>query len=135
MGAWGHGNFDNDGALDLLYSLETNGLQEVTHSIQIVLNGDGYVDVDDASMAIAAGEVVALLRDKPAESIPESLSQWHKTHNDAADAVLVTQAVQAIEKVLANSELRDLWEEADEDFENWQQAVNELRTRLKSITA
>ena len=41
----------------------------------------------------------------------------------------------AVEKVLADSELRELWGDAGDLFADWQAAVNELLTRLKSISA
>lgn len=136
MGAWGHGNFENDAALDFIYFLDRHeSISEIESALQAVVNIEGYLDADYASCALAAGEAVALLRGKPAESLPENLIQWHQKHNYSADDALVKQAIQAVEKVLADSELRELWSDAEALFEEWKQAVNELLKRLKSLSA
>lgn len=136
MGAWGHGNFDNDAALDFIYFLDRHeGISEIESAVQAVVNNEGYLDADYASCALAAGEAVALIRGKPAKSLPEYLVKWHQKHNYSVDGALVEQTIQAVEKVLAESELRDLWSDADTLFEDWKQAVNELLERLKSISA
>src|SRR5688572_11223213 len=107
MGAWDIGAFENDGALDwldvLLYGTD---LSPISNAFQLVLENDEYIEVDDAQAAVAACEVVALLRGTPAKTLPENLVKWNQTHRLAVDQPLVEQAVQSLEKVYADSELR-----------------------------
>jgi hypothetical protein len=135
MGAWDSGNFDNDNALDLIIEVvDRGGLKAVEAAFDAILNLDDYIDVDFGSEAIAAGEVVAMLRGKPAASIPDNLAEWHQVHQLSANDALTAKAILAVEKAFADegkSELRELWEDSPE-FQTVQANIMDLLSRLRS---
>jgi len=137
MGAWDEGNFDNDDAMDFLIRLtEQDSLQPVEESLDAILAVDGYIDVDYGGEAVAAAEVVAMLRGKPASVMPESLATWHQTHQLGVDDALTTKAILAVEKATTDpkiSELAGLWEEGGEEFHaSWYSHITDLLKRLQS---
>ena len=68
MGAWGTGNFENDTALDWVWSLEeSKDLSLVEDAISDVLNSGDCLDADLGCAGLAAAEVVAALRNKPVD--------------------------------------------------------------------
>lgn len=130
MGAWGYGNFDNDTVLDWIGDLvETEGLELISEFIEMVLD-DGDLDADTASSAIGAIEVLAALHNRPAteQHDDEDLEEWIEQHKGQG-ANLLEVAQKALRKILAESELKDLWEET-EHYEDWVNAVKELENRL-----
>lgn len=137
MGAWDSGNFDNDSAVDFIYTLD-NDLTPVQNVVATILNTqqqhNGYIDADDASEALAAGEVVALLKGKPAPEVPDGLLQWHQQHGHiVVDDQLLDETIHAVKYVLQDSELRELWEEGgDTLLEEWSGHVRDLIQRLES---
>jgi hypothetical protein len=136
MGAWGDGSFDNDDAADWLIDLVSGDtLEPVLVAFDEVLTGEGYVEEDSGFMIIAAGEVVALLRGKPGQDLPEHLIAWHDEHHLPVDDTLAQQAIQAVQMVHDASELRDFWEESPEDFQVWEQGVKDLLSRLQASIA
>ena len=134
MGTWDNGHFDNDGALDFLDRLTTQDtLTPLEEAFDAILSVDDYIDVDYGEEAVAAAEVVALLMRKPAESLPDSLTEWHKSHPLKADDGLTAKAIQAVEKVMDPevSEFRQLREEGDE-LPGWHENIIDLLNRLRS---
>ena len=134
MGAWGMGSFENDGALGLLADVvHGDNLIPVKESFEAVLANEDYIEVDEAQEAVAAGEVLALLLKRPGANLPERLTTWATAHPLRVDDALHAQAVTAVEKVYAASEMRELWEETP-DFGAWETAVQDLLTRLKTVS-
>lgn len=130
MGAWGYGNLENDTVLDWVADLlETEDTSLITESIEMVLDDSAYLDADTATIAIGAIEILAALHDKPgAEEYDEELAEWIGEHKGQGTNLL-RQARDALDKILSDSELKDLWEESD-DFENWVTTINALKNRL-----
>ena len=64
MGAWGHGSFENDTALDWLADFEGEGADTVLVAIADIANADAEedIDVDRACVALAATEIIAALK-------------------------------------------------------------------------
>ena len=142
MGAWGAGNFENDMALDFVYMLQnTDDLKLIENVADRILNTDltddhNYLDADDATEIIVAGEVIALLEGKPASKLPEDLTDWQQKHTLTVAPELRQRVLQALKLAFADSELRELWEEGgveSEDFLEWEANVNELIIRLESL--
>lgn len=137
MGTWGDGNFDNDGALDLTIRLTSqNTLTPIEEAFDAILSLDGYIDVDYGEEAVAAAEAVALFRGKPAESLPNSLLEWHGSNQLTVDDALTAKAIQAVEKAIdpGLSEFRQLREDGQNSSDNWYGRVNavNLLERLRS---
>lgn len=130
MGAWGIGNFDNDDASDWVWELEdAASLAPVQAAFAAVIAADQYLESPDASIGLAAAEVVAASCGNPPADLPESVSQVVAKLEAPAGNELVARARTVVEKIGANSELRELWEETDE-FEKWQDNLAGLLRRL-----
>ncbi|MGY0653098.1 DUF4259 domain-containing protein [Luteimonas sp. A537] len=138
MGAWGNGSFDNDDAADFLADFladvtDSSDLALIGEIFATVLGAEEYLEAPDASQAIAAAEIVAAAagRATPAALEEEELSEWLARVKPAVDPSLVQQAVQVLDRVIGeNSELRELWEEADE-LSDWEATVVALRSQLQ----
>lgn len=131
MGTWGHGTFQNDDALDLLDDVTDGGdeaMLRATLDTAIEQAGES-LEAPEGSSALAAAEIVAALRGRPAADLPDEAVDWVRGR-PAPDDMLVARARQAVDAVLTDSELRDLWMEADE-LPGWQATVEELRERLR----
>jgi hypothetical protein len=138
MGAWGCGSFENDDALDWVIELEqTKDLSVIVHALDEIISGIGdYLDATDCANALAAAETVAGLAGRPGPALPEEITHWvSERHAEAAqdrqivDETARYQARRAINAVLSESELKELWEETD-DFEHWKATVTDLLERL-----
>ncbi|MEQ1784603.1 MAG: DUF4259 domain-containing protein [Hyphomonadaceae bacterium] len=130
MGAWSHTSFGNDDAGDFLYEVEASGMDAVTTALEAIEQtpADGYIEAPSAWSALAAAELLAAANGKPPEDFPEEaravLAQIK------SDAALRARAAVAVQRVLAASELKELWEESD-SFADWAADVTHLIGRLK----
>ncbi|MFK8052803.1 MAG: DUF4259 domain-containing protein [Woeseiaceae bacterium] len=133
MGAWGHGNFDNDAAGDWGYALEErDDLSFVQETIDAVF-AEAYIDADVACEAIAAIEVVARLKGQSGTSnaYTEAVDNWVKAHPVEVSAELIDQSTRALALLQGeSSELAELWAESD-DEDAWRQEIDALSARLK----
>ncbi len=135
MGAWDYDTFDNDTACDWSYELENaEDLDCVRDALNGVLEtGDEYLDSDEASIGLAACEVIARLKGNwgKRNSFTETVDAWVESHPQTPPAELVAEALRVIDRVRAEpSELLELWEEAGAS--EWRAAVDNLRSRVES---
>jgi hypothetical protein len=133
MGAWGTLAFDNDTACDWVYDLEAvHDLSLVESALnQVMTTTDEYLDSEDACGALAVCEVIALLRNQPGDknSHTDSVDAWVAGHPLVPSVELLALASAAIDRILGgDSELRELWDEADGD--EWRGGLEDLRRRL-----
>lgn len=134
MGTWSVDPFGNDDAADWAYGLEeADDLGPIEEAIDAVLSvGDDYLEAPEASVAIAAIEVLARLGGNSGErtSYTEIADKWVADHPLKPSVELVDKAQAAIARILAeNSELVELWQESDE-YDAWQASVDDLRVRV-----
>lgn len=109
MGAWGAGGFENDTALDFAAAVES-----VDDLVAAFASEPGEkVDADAACMIIAAAECVAAMLGRPADDIPEDLAERLKGFGKP-DAALLETTRNHVSLVIADSELSELWAEADD---------------------
>ena len=128
MGAWGAGNFENDDALDWLAVLQAEGLPAAGAAIQDVLTlADDYLEAPTCCAALAAAEVIAALRGRPASRLLDELVEWLGRVSGDPGEELTTNARNAVDAIRRSSELRELWE----DDEEWKQEVDGLYARLQ----
>jgi len=128
MGAWGAGNFENDDALDWLAVLQAEGLPAAGAAIQDVLTlADDYLEAPTCCAALAAAEVIAALRGRPASRLPDELVEWLGRVSGDPGEQLARNARNAVDAIRRSSELRELWE----DDEEWKQEVDGLYARLQ----
>ncbi|MBH5317776.1 DUF4259 domain-containing protein [Paenibacillus sp. GSMTC-2017] len=129
MGAWGHGNLENDTVLDWVVDLlEAQDLELISEAIEMVHDGK-YIDADTASIALGAIDILAAMHNKPGqEGYEEDLEEWISQHKGQGTELLLP-AKKALGKILIDSELKELWEETD-SFDEWVLTINELEGRL-----
>lgn len=129
MGAWGYGNLENDTVLDWIVELiETDDLNLISEAFKMVLE-DNYLDADTSFIAIGAIEVLAALLNKPLNEIyDEDLELWINQHKGQGKDLLVI-AQRALNKILTESELKELWQETD-NYDNWIMTLKELEKRI-----
>jgi hypothetical protein len=130
MGAWSHTSFGNDDALDFITEVEEDGEPAIANAFEVVnfLKPDDYLEAPDASVALAAAELVAARRGKPPADFPPQAAEVVARIND--HRTLSEGAVKAVKRVLDYSELKDLWAESQE-FDKWRADVHDLLERLK----
>lgn len=134
MGTWGAGNFENDTALDWVWKLqESADLAVVEAAIADVLDCSDDLDADLGSIGLAAAEVVAALRGKPAAELPEEVAHWVGLHSMIPCDALVRDCLAAVHKIRNDdiSELKELWEEEGDLPLEWYAVLGNLAARLQ----
>jgi hypothetical protein len=78
MGAWGHSAFENDDALDWVAELEAAEDTSILMTVfEAVLEADeDYIEIPEASITIAAAEVVTALLGQADPSLPQEVQAW-----------------------------------------------------------
>lgn len=137
MGTWSTGSFDNDDASDFLVRLQSRGTDAVRNALEEVAGRDAqdYVQVDSAAAAIAAAEIVAAARDGQVSQLPETAQEWLDEHRESVAAPsMQALARRAVERVLMQSELKELWREGGPDAQSavWENGVRELIKRFEA---
>ncbi len=136
MGAWGHNNFENDTAMDLVDDVVQGDTYRMFLAIDTVANfsDDTYLEMTEASQALAAIEIMCAVAGRPSEDFPKELESWlKKNHVRFGDPTLINSK-KAIDRILKdNSELKDEWERV-KDGENFFRAIENLKKRLSTIT-
>lgn len=126
MGAWGFQFHENDGAQDFLGDVtDSRDWSLVAAFLTDYVDNGGY---DDADQAIAASELVAAAIGKPSPLLEGELAAWAAQHSNDATA-LRPIATNAVKLALSNSELNELWSEAEE-YSDWQATLGDLISRL-----
>lgn len=135
MGAWGHGPFDDDAALDFVSDLEEaeDPKEIIIEALDFAIDSD-YLETDEANAAIVSAAYIDSSingtkyttegMDEPYEvdTFPARFPEL-----DLSD--LKNKAVAALEKVIGEeSELKELWDESEEPA--WQQGIEEMIKRL-----
>ena len=136
MGAWGAGTFQNDTALEWLAQLEDSSDDSLLRTAiepAAAITRAGELDSGAAAIALAGAEVVAAAKGQPGADLPEGLSGWLEQFGGAVGDDLPIPARQAVERIAASSELKDLWDEAGDN--DWNEVVGDLRARLATIAA
>jgi hypothetical protein len=128
MEAWGTGSFENDDAADWLAELGTIAPDDMAQIFLQAAENPGYLEVPASSVVVAAAEVIAALNGSPAEEVPPEIVKW-TTNRQASTQELKALALRALERVRKNSELKDLWLEAD-GLNDWIAAIQDLQTRV-----
>ena len=134
MGTWSVDAFGNDDAADWAHELEdAEDLSPIQEAIDAVLAvGDEYLEAPQASIALAAIEVLAWLGGNPGEksAYTDTVDKWILSTELKPTVELLDKAQAAIVRILAeDSELKELWEESDE-YDSWSASIDDLRTRV-----
>lgn len=132
MGAWGTGPFDNDAAADWLAELaDAEDLGPVRAELVRTANWppSAPLEEEDASVAIAAAQVVAEVA-QPSAGPPPEMQSWVGNAAPVVTRDDLRLAAHAVARVLGpNSDLAQLWGGSEEGTE-WHVEVQALRNRL-----
>ena len=128
MGAWGTAAFDNDDASDWVYDLERRGIAAVDDALADAEDG-GWLELPADVNAIAAGEVIAAALGKPAVGLRDDILSLARVLRQDVKADHAVRAIAAAKHVLADSEIKDLWDESPEGGD-WRASVDDLIARL-----
>lgn len=130
MGAWGTRSFENDEAKDWAAGLDKIAPEELTRILTQAADDPEYLEAPAAYVAVAAAEVVAALSGAPAEEAPAGIVDWARAHPQVFTPGLKALAIRTLERVRRNSEVKDLWMQAD-GLNDWIAAIGELQGRLR----
>jgi hypothetical protein len=132
MGAWGHGSFENDSALDWVKNaFKPGGAAAVEAALRYAVESaeDAYLDVDEASAVVAAAEFVAAARDGDLSKLGTARNDFATHRQSLTSPHLLPLANRALERVLRKSELQELWAEGQD--KSWFNAMTNLLARLR----
>lgn len=138
MGAWGVSNFENDDALDWFGELLESGKPNlISSTVDKICQTDDYLESYTCSEALVACEVVCAVVLKDYSNMPDGVEQWankkiglfRKTKKFSQDDI--NNCIKAVEKIVSDSELKELWEESDH-YDQWRSTQNELIKNLNS---
>jgi hypothetical protein len=134
MPGWGTGSFENDESQNFLGQLSSLGIDDLGAILAHAADHEDYLQAPESSIAVAAAEVIAALiaSAKQATPSPAALRRivdWISENKAVATPDLVDVARRAVERVRTNSELKDLWLEAD-GLNEWSAVLRKLEGRL-----
>jgi len=159
MPGWGTGSFENEDAQSFLGRLNSLGIDDLRPILARAADQEDYLEAQESSIAVAAAEVVAALviaakvdaarvgaarvdaakvdaakEEAPSFAAPRPLvdwisENWTSKNQAGAPPDLVELARRAVERVRTNSELKDLWLEAD-GLNEWSASLRDLERRL-----
>ena len=138
MGAWGHGHFEDDSALDFMAGVEeSNDPKEIiSGAFDTAIDADS-VDPDEGNAVIVAATYVDSHLNGTKFSTedqiePLDVDTFQERHPDIDFSDLRKKAVLALKRILADkSELKELWEENEEDYPSWRRGIEQLIQRLE----
>lgn len=130
MSAWGADSFENDDAMDWVAALGTYSDDDlIVDALNTIIDqADDCPEETDCSVAITAAEVIAAQSDEPHDDCPDEIEAWVEGRL-APSATKIVQDRQAIQVILADSELKGLWQDSG-SLEIWQASVEDLLSRL-----
>ena len=138
MPGWGTGSFENEDAQSFLGRLNSLGVDDLRQMLTHAA-GQDYLEAPESGAVVAAAEVVAALvvsakgmaarEETSSPATPPQIVDWMRKNGAGIPPDLVDLAHRAVENVRTNSELKDLWLEA-EGLNEWSAALRELEGRL-----
>ena len=130
MGAWGHKTFENDDAFDFMADIEdSTDFSLIQETIERIIEEDAYLEASDCSMALTAIEIVGAVKKNDSTRFPEEYKGIIQNLEKPSKTV-IEQSILCIDKILEESELKELWKENEELFSEWLKNINELKVLL-----
>ena len=139
MGAWGHGYFEDDSALDFVAEVESHSDPKnlFRESLETAIDSE-YLDYSDATAVIVAcayidRQILGTPFSSPEQEEPMGVDTFSERNPGIDLSDLRQMAVNALKKVIGeNSELNELWEENEEEYPLWKAGIEEMIGRLES---
>jgi hypothetical protein len=132
--AWGTASFENDPASDwfLLVEEAVEPGEVIASSLDIALGDADDLGLDAASEAVAAAELSASCAGHPPDRLPDAVRRWVEGHPHRPHDSEIDQAILAVQRIRAESELRESWDEdADGRADRWLREIDDLIARLR----
>lgn len=129
MPGWGTGSFENEDAQNFLSALKSKEPAELKTLLARAAQSEDYLSGQESSILIAAAEVVASAKGNPSENVPRQIAEFVEKNGGEPSGEMNELARKAVAKVRTNSELKDLWLEAD-GLNEWSAALHDLERRL-----
>lgn len=128
MPGWGTGSFENEEAQNFLAKLKSLGIDDLAPILVRAADHD-YLDAPASTVVIVAAEIVATARGNPPQIVPSQIGDWIAKIEGSPSSQMSALARRAVERVRTNSELKDLWLEA-EGLNEWSAVLRDLEERL-----
>ena len=94
------------------------------------MNESEDLGLDQSCEALAAAELSASCASHASARLPDNVRYWVDAHPHQPHDSEIDQAVQAVQRVREESELRDYWERTV-DRDKWLREVDDLTGRLE----
>lgn len=132
VGEWGAASFENDAASEwfLLVEEAVDPGGVIASSLDSAVGESEYLGLDESCAAIAAAELSASCAGHASVRLPDNVRYWVDTHPHQPHDSEIEQAVHAVQRVRAESELRDYWD-ASAERDRWLREVDDLIARLQ----
>lgn len=139
MGAWGTGPFEDDAALDFVWTIEEEAedlKEELNAMLELAINSDYLQEDEGASVLVSAAYIDRQLNGTLFSPINQpnlySVDTFPDRYPDIDLSDLRQKAIEALTIVLGEqSELNELWTENEEDYEEWRSGIEVLIERLE----
>mgnify|MGYP001816227907 CR=1 FL=1 len=132
MGSWGLGTFEDDIACDWLEDLHDS--DPIAFFVQCLdLSDLQYVQFLACVGVVCTAEIIHALLCEPRNGLPESAHQWLGAHQGLHVLPLIPDTIAGLRRVMGpDSEMRELWEDNQELYEDWMIQISDLLKRLES---
>ena len=131
MAGWGTGSFENEDAQAWLPQLSSLSVENLQPLLSRAADNADYLEAREASVAVSAAEAIAALKGQLSPASPKEIADWAQKAKSANGSIpdLTGLAIRAVQRVRTNSELKDLWLEAD-GLNEWSASLRGLEKRL-----
>lgn len=131
MAGWGTGSFENEDAQSFLKQLSHLAVDGLWDILSRAADHDDYLNASESSVIVTAAEIVATAKGAPPSTVPCEVSEWVGRIEGTPSHETNDLARRAVERVRLNSELKDLWLQAD-GLNEWSANLRDLEQRLAS---
>ncbi|ESQ92415.1 DUF4259 domain-containing protein [Asticcacaulis benevestitus] len=131
MGTWGKEPFADDDALDFVDALEEDPTWvSVRLELEQAANSKGYLEAPDGSQAVASAALVASCLGRR-NFLPDNYKDL-TSKLGPLPADMVKLAIVALGRVRGpESELAELWQEANDGYAGWLQTLDDIQAVLE----
>jgi tetratricopeptide (TPR) repeat protein len=133
LGSWDVTPFGNDEAREwLAHLMEGASSDQVFRALlgAAKIGAKDYFQAPECERAIAAAEIVASARGKPSAVNPPELTTWLSQCHLVAGDHIADVAIKVLDRITANSELKQVWDDTDSASE-WYANVEDIQRRLR----
>ena len=138
MGAWGVGIFEHDAAYEWVDKIvDSDEPEEIFESIFVYALDTNYVEYDDCHGVTVSAEIIDMLVNKTNYNLEDEddLKDWvEEKRGELSVKSLAPTTVRALKVIIGKkSELNELWQENEEEYDFWKDKIERLITRLSNV--